>query len=106
MNFDRIVDLIGSRSPLQKKRLNSYLANCDGTFFREAQEFARTYGEFLAKRGISMDYAVDAYLKMCGDMLRCQVEYLRTGSYPQVTAEQAKAAVYESETEMLSYMVG
>jgi SAM-dependent methyltransferase len=106
MKFHEIVDSISNRSPFQKKRLKSYLAECDDTFHREADEFAFRYGDFLAKRGISMDYAVDAYLKMCRDMLRCQVEYLRTGSYPQVTAEQAKAAVYESETEMLSYMVG
>ena len=106
MNFNKIVDLISNRSPFQKKRLHSYLEACDDTFFREADEFASRYECFLIERGISMDYAVDAYLKMCSNMLRCQIEFLRTGSYPQVTAEQAKTDVYESETEMLSYMVG
>ena len=106
MNFNKIVDLISNRSPFQKKRLHSYLETCDVKFFAEADKFALRYEEFLAKHGISIDYAVDAYLKMCGNMLRCQIEFLRTGQYPQVTAEQAKRAVYESETEMLSYMVG
>ncbi len=106
MNFSEIVDLISSRSPFQRKRLHGYLEVCDDTFFREADEFASKYGEFLKTRGISMDYAVDSYLKMCGNMFRCQVEFLRTGRYPQITAEQAKIAVYESEAEMLSYMVG
>lgn len=105
MNFNEIVELIGNRSPLQKKRLHGYLSGCDSAFFKEAEEFASRYTAFLDGRGISIDYAVDAYLKMCANMLRCQVEYLRTGSYPQVTAEQAKETIYESETEMLSYMV-
>ena len=106
MNFHNIVDQISNRSAFQKKRLNSYLATCDDTFFHQADDFVLRYEEFLAKRQIPMDYAVDAYLKMCSNMLRCQVEYLRSGRYPKVTAEQAKQAVYESETEMLSYMVG
>lgn len=106
MNFNKIVDMVSSRSPFQKKRIDSYLSTCDDTFSREAENFALSYGIFLTEHGISMEYAVDAYLKMCGNMLRCQIEYLRTGRYPQVTAEQAKQAVYESDTEMLSYMVG
>jgi len=106
MKFMTIVDMIAKRSPLQKKRITNYLASCDGVFFYEADKFASKYGSFLAERGITMDYAVDAYLKMCKDMLCCQVEYLRTGRYPQVTVEQAKEQVYESKVEMLSYMVG
>lgn len=106
MSFYKIVDLISNRSPFQKKRLHSYLETCDDTFFQEADELASRYEAFLIERGISMDYAVDAYLKMCSNMLRCQIEFLRTGNYPLLIAEQAKITVYESETEMLSYMVG
>lgn len=106
MRFTELVDLICARSPLQRKRLSAYLAGCDESFFREADEFVRRYGSFLAERGIPIDHAVDAYLKMCGNMLRCQVGFLRTGHYPVASAAQAKQAVYESEVEMLSYMVG
>lgn len=104
--FAGFVDRIYAKSPLQKKRLSAYLAGRSPAFFQEADEFAARYGSFLAARGISIDYAVDAYLKMCGNMLRCQVDFMRTGRYPVESSDQANQAVYSSETEMLSYMVG
>ena len=106
MLFQDFVDRIYVKSPLQKKRLAAYLAGRSPEFFQEADEFAARYGDFLATRGISIDYAVDAYLKMCGNMLRCQVDFMRTGRYPVESSDQANQAVYSSESEMLSYMVG
>lgn len=106
MNFRDLVKLIGDRSPLQQKRLSGYLAGCSDVFFGEADEFVARYSDFLQVRGISFDYAVDAYLKMCNDMMRCQVAFLRTGKYPVASASEAAATVYHSEREMLSYMVG
>lgn len=100
------VERIYAKSPLQKKRLSTYLAQQAPAFFREADEFASHYGDFLQSRGISIDYVVEAYLKMCGNMLRCQVDFMRTGRYPVASSEQANESVYSSENEMLSYMVG
>lgn len=106
MRFLDIVERIYAKSPLQKKRLSVYLAGRSPAFFQEADEFAVQYGGFLATRGISIDYAVDAYLKMCGNMLRCQVDFMRTGRYPVESSDQANQTVYSSDSEMLSYMVG
>lgn len=106
MRFQDLVERIYAKSPLQKKRLSAYLAGRSPVFFQEADEFADQYGEFLASRGISIDYAVDAYLKMCGNMLRCQVDFMRTRRYPVESSDHANQAVYSSESEMLSYMVG
>ena len=106
MRFLDIVDRIYAKSPLQKKRLSAYLSERSPVFFQEADEFTARYGDFLATRGVSIDYAVDAYLKMCGNMLRCQVDFMRTGRYPVESSDQANHAVYSSESEMLSYMVG
>lgn len=106
MRFQDLVERIYAKSSLQKKRLSAYLAGRSPEFFQEADEFAAQYGGFLASRGISIDYAVDAYLKMCGNMLRCQVDFMRTGRYPVESSDHANQAVYSSESEMLSYMVG
>jgi hypothetical protein len=106
MQFLDIVDRIYAKSPLQEKRLSAYLSGRSPAFFKEADEFAAQYGTFLATREITIDYAVDAYLKMCGNMLRCQVNFMRTGRYPVQSSDQANQAVYSSESEMLSYMVG
>lgn len=106
MDFRGIVEKICNESPLQRKRLTAYLATCDADFFREADEFVERYQHFLDRKGISIDYALSAYLKMCSNMLRCQVGFMRTGRYPVDSAEAAKHSVYESDVEMLSYMVG
>jgi SAM-dependent methyltransferase len=106
MRFLELVERIYAKSPLQKKRLSAYLAGRSPVFFQEADEFAARYGAFLATRGISIDYAVEAYLKMCGNMLRCQVDFMRTGCYPVESSDQANQTVYSSDSEMLSYMVG
>lgn len=105
MKFLDLVDKICVKSPLQKKRLKGYLAGRCPEFFEQADDFVARYGKFLLSRGISMDYAVDAYVKMCGGMLRCQVYFMRTGRYPIDSSEQANQEVYSSESEMLSYMV-
>lgn len=106
MKFTDLVDRICQRSPFQKKRLSAYLTTKDAAFFEEADRFTERYGSFLESRGISIDDAVDAYLKMCSDMLRCQVDFMRTGSYPTTSGEQARAMVYENTEQMLPYMVG
>ncbi len=106
MDFHGLIDRIGEKSPLQAKKLAAYLSGCDEAYFREADDFVQRYSSFLDKRAISMSTAVDAYLKMCGDMLRCQVAFLRSGRYPTASAGEATEAVYHDPDEMLSYMVG
>lgn len=106
MRFQLLVDKICLRSPFQKKRIVAYLNSRDDAFFREAEEFVSRYEDFLATKNIPIDYVVDAYLKICTDMMSCQIGFMRTGRYPVTSAEQASVAVYQSEQEMLSYMVG
>lgn len=106
MQFHDLVERICAKSPFQRKKLTAYLSSKPESFMREADEFAARYGAFLAHRGISIDYVVSAYLKMCADMMRCQVAFLRSGKYPLASAAEADQTVYQSEQEMLSYMVG
>jgi len=106
LTFNDLIDSICARSPLQRKRLTNYLAGRSTEFIVEANQFTRRYAEFLQGRGIPFDYAVDSYLRMCDNMLRCQVKFFRTGRYPVTSAEEATQGVYQSEVEMLSYMVG
>lgn len=106
MKFSEIIERISNKSPLQKKRLVGYLSTRDEVFVKEADDFIDRYERFLSKHGISIEYALDAYLKMCSDMLRCQVAFSRTGRYPVDSVEDANRSVYAEESEMMSYMVG
>ena len=104
--FLDIVKRIYAKSPMQKKRISVYLEGRSPIYFQEADEFAVRYCDFLATQGISVDCAVDAYIKMCNDMMRCQVAFMRTGRYPVESSDNANIAVYSNEREMLNYMVG
>ena len=98
--------MIFSKSPLQKKKLMLYLYNKDDNFFDEAEEFSTEYTCYLANQNIPLSYAVDAYIKMCNDMVNSQISFMKTGKYPREKAEEAYDDVYSNEEEMKSYMIG
>ena len=105
-NFNKILYLIYAKSPLQKKKLAKYLSKQDEKFFVDAEEFATNYLNYLIDENISLEYVVDAYLKMCSDMLKSQITFMKTGCYPVELSQDAFETVYSNETEMKSYMIG
>ncbi len=105
-HFERFVELIYKKAPLQKKKLEKYFSSQSELFFKEAELFSAQYTDYLESQRLAPEYAVGAYLKMCNDMMRCQVGFMRTGEYPVKQATDALENVYNNETEMQSYMVG
>lgn len=71
-----------------------------------AGEFATKYSDYLKSENIPVEYAVDAYLKMCNDMIKSQIYFMRTGKYPIEKAEQAFKLVYNKDKEMKPFMIG
>lgn len=105
-NFADVVHLIANKSPLQKKRLEKYLAESSPEFIDEANRFVRRYSDYLAQQHIAMEEAVDAYLELCADMMRCQISFAKTGIYPHTNSDEVHAAVYANQTKMTAYMTG
>jgi len=105
-NFRKIIKLIYTKSALQKKKLQKYLSGQDDYFFYLAEEFATKYSDYLKSENIPVEDAVDAYLKMCNDMIKSQIYFMKTGKYPIENAEQAFKLVYNKDEEMKSYMIG
>jgi 2-polyprenyl-3-methyl-5-hydroxy-6-metoxy-1,4-benzoquinol methylase len=105
MHFLELVELVLAKAPLQRKRLAAFLAGRDRAFFDAADLFCGRYGALLEARGLSMAFAVDAYVAMCSGMLRGQIDFMRSGKYPVITSADANRAVYASEQDMLPYMV-
>ena len=104
--FNEILKIIYKKSPLQKKKFKKYLSKHDDCFFESADKFAKDYSSYLKSQNISLEYAVDAYLKMCNDMIKSQISFIRTDKYPLENAEQAFEIVYNNEKEMKSLMIG
>jgi 2-polyprenyl-3-methyl-5-hydroxy-6-metoxy-1,4-benzoquinol methylase len=105
-NFEKIVEDICKKSPLQKKKLQKYLSKKDDNFLIMAEEFATHYLGYLKHENISLDYAVDAYLKMCHNMMKSQITFMKTGRYPTSDTTETFAKIYAKEKEMKSYMIG
>lgn len=104
-NFNMFVDLISKKSPLQKKKIGQMLANSEQTYFHDAEIFSSRYLEYLNNQAISLDFAVDAYVKMCNDMMKCQISFMKTGKYPAANVDTYNE-VYNDMATMKSYMVG
>ncbi len=103
--FFKIVDAVIAKSPFQKKKLEQYFSEMDTQFFTCAEEFAIDYGRYLTSQSIPFDYAVNAYLDMCKSMLRCQIEFMKTGAYSSTDHNQAFIEVYSNPDLMKSYMI-
>ena len=100
------MDRICNKSPLQKKKLESYLSTMDAIFFQEAEEFVEQFTGYLYTVNITIEDAIEAYLKMCQNMLRSQIKFMKTGCYPVSQSAKAFETVYSNEKEMTSYMIG
>jgi 2-polyprenyl-3-methyl-5-hydroxy-6-metoxy-1,4-benzoquinol methylase len=103
--FDKIIELTVARSLFQKKKLEQYLSRMDVCFFARAEEFAGSYIGYLDSQGIPLDYAIEAYLGMCNSMMKCQIEFMKTGTYRTTDHDQAFEEVYSSPERMKPYMI-
>lgn len=103
--LEQVLEHISETSPLQKRRLDALFQNCSPDFRSEAEEFAERYAGYLRARDLPLTYAADSYVRMCNDMLRCQIDFMRTGKYP-ASVDTVKNDVYDNIETMTSYMVG
>jgi len=106
INLDAVLLSIYKKSPFQKKKLEAYISQKPSLFFKEADKFIFDYSGYLEAQGLSFEYAVDAYLKMCKDMVKSQIHFMKTDKYPMENQDQAFEEVYNSKKEMQSYMIG
>ena len=105
INLDAVLLSIYKKSPFQKKKLEGYISQQPSSFFKEADKFIFDYSGYLEVQGLSFEYAVDAYLKMCGEMVKSQIFFMKNDKYPLEDQAQAFEEVYDSQTEMHSFMV-
>jgi 2-polyprenyl-3-methyl-5-hydroxy-6-metoxy-1,4-benzoquinol methylase len=104
--FGRILELVFAKNPLQKKTLEPFLSNAAPVYWERAEEFARQTVALLEAKGLDAGYLVDAYLKLCADMLREQILFHKTGAYSTREASQAYENVYSQPDRMAAYMHG
>ncbi|MCB1194646.1 class I SAM-dependent methyltransferase [bacterium] len=104
--FNRILNEIYEKSPLQKKRIQTYLASRTEKYFTAAEQFSRDYLSYIEFVKIPLSYVVDAYLQLCSDALKCQKYFMKTGKYPLEFAADVYDELYNDPVRMRSHMIG
>jgi len=100
--FNKFVQKVFIKSPMQKKRILKHFATKDLLFWQRAEGFSKGFSSCLADEEISLDDAVDAYLRVCRDMLVAQIQFARTGVYNCQSSDVVNKTVY-SNPEIMSY---
>ena len=104
--FEELISIISTKSPLQKKKLSKYFKNQDQRYLNLFSQFLKDYNGYLESQSIDFKYAIDAYLKMCLDMVKSQIYFIKNEKYPIVDAKEAYDKVYNDKDEIKSYMIG
>ena len=73
---------------------------------KEPKLFQFFFLNILKKKKLDFSYAINAYLKMCVDMMVSQKFFIKYNEYPVKNEKQAYKNVYNNITEMKSYMIG
>ncbi len=105
-NVDLILDAIYKKSPLQKKKIESFLRSKNISFKQEFEKFLSEYIGYLNENDMTIEYSVDSYLEMVNDMFKSQIKFMRTGEYPVSDVTDTINDIYNDESKMLSYMIG
>src|SRR3972149_353706 len=102
----RIIDLIGTQNPLQRKRIENFIGQQDARYWAFAEALSRTLNHSFLKDDHDRAEAARSYNRMCMDILREQIRFKKTGVYLRDDAHAAHAAVYSQPQVMRYYVVG
>ena len=91
-NFKSIVDLTFKKSPLQKKKILKFHKNIDNSYFVKAEEFAKAFKQYLKNENISLEFAIDSYLKLCANIMISQLYFYEHKKYP--SNDQNRAGIF------------
>ena len=105
-NFKSIVDLTFKKSPLQKKKILKFHKNIDDSYFIKAEEFAKAFKQYLKNENISLEFAIDSYLKLCANIMISQLYFYEHKKYPTNDQSDDFKKVYDNTKEMKGYMMG
>jgi len=102
----QIIDLITRENPLQKKRIESFLATRNPEYWDFAEGLSRTLNHSFMTDDTARTEAARAYNKMCMDFLCEQIRFKKTGKYRIEDSGVAEISVYRDLNVMRYYMLG
>jgi len=91
---------------MHSKKLKKNAAYFDDRYYMEANSFLNKYADFLASQNQTMDYAIDCYLNMVGDVTAETIQFVHTDKYSSTTFQEVNNRVYDNPETMEYYMHG
>lgn len=104
--LESVLNIIYKKSPLQKKKIEKHFLKKNPNFFDEFENFLCDYENYLENQNISFEYAINTYLKLCSNVMKWQIDFIKNGKYPTNTYNNVLENVYQNSKEMTSYMIG
>lgn len=104
--LQQIVGRIDELNPIHAKKIRKTLDQFDEGYFKKVGQFLVKYNKLLTDRGKDLNYGVDCYLRMCGEMMYEQLRFRETGKYSSTSFDEVNARVYNNPEVMEYYMYG
>lgn len=105
-NINTVLAYLYKKAPFQQKKIELLLSHKNETFLEEFEQFLDSYISYLNANHLTIEYSIDAYIKMINGMMKAQVKFMKTGKYPILSTTDAINDVYNNKETMLSYMIG
>jgi 2-polyprenyl-3-methyl-5-hydroxy-6-metoxy-1,4-benzoquinol methylase len=104
--FSRMVEMVSAGNPLQRKRIEAFIAERDDEYWTFVEGLSRTLNRSFLASDAAREEAARAYNRMCMDILREQIRFKKTGAYLISDAPTAYQNVYSRDEVMRYYIVG
>ncbi len=104
--LEDILERIESQNPIHAHKLKATTQNLGLDYFQRANDFYAHYDRVLKQKGDDLDYGVNCYLTMLGDMAKERIHFVRTGRYSSSTFEEVDKYYYDKPEVMCCHMHG
>jgi len=104
--FMKIVDIVSSQNPLQRKRIHAFISRQNRRYWTFAENLCKNLRYSFLQNDEEWREAARSYNQTCKEILHMQIRFQETGVYPTEDAQTANETVYSQENVMRYYIVG
>lgn len=101
-----ILEKIALKNPAHAEKLRSNMQGLEKDLFPDSELFYCKYEQYLEQNGLSLDFAVDCYLRMYSDMLEERWKFKKTGLYSNTSFKEVDKKIYSNKDIMTYHMNG
>jgi SAM-dependent methyltransferase len=87
-------------------KLRKFAEQAGGVFEARAEHFFASFQRFLEFRGLSFDYGIDCYLRLCEAMKEERLNFIRNECYSSTSFAEVAERVYHNPDVMRYHMYG